>query len=366
MNKVIILNKGYNIEGGVEKFVRDTCMYNKSDEIIVQTIARDAKKQVTITENTKIIEHGLFFEKYSVRFSLSFLISAFYTLNRADKIILHSPDPLSFLVVFLRGLFDKNIFTKTYIYVHNQIHKGKPFSGIVSKLNGYLLSKAHTVMFSSPNLCTSVRRITNIRRAKVVPLGVNLKNIEKRRAEKRDCEKLRIVYVGRLEQVKGVDILIDAISLIPLANDKLKLKIVGDGSMKKTLQSFAANRGLGCVEFSGRVPDEVRDATMKESDVLVLPSIHVGEGFGYVCLEAMSQGCCCITTELGTGTSFVNLDGHTGIVVGSNDARQLCEAILSLYENPDLVRRYQNNSIERVKIFEIEKNIDLFWAVIHE
>jgi glycosyltransferase involved in cell wall biosynthesis len=84
----------------------------------------------------------------------------------------------------------------------------------------------------------------------------------------------------------------------------------------------------------GELPDQAVNAYYKACDIFVLPSHLRSEAFGLVQLEAM----CCkkpvISTELGTGTSFVNINGKTGITVRPNDVESLSKAITYLIDNP--------------------------------
>jgi rhamnosyl/mannosyltransferase len=71
----------------------------------------------------------------------------------------------------------------------------------------------------------------------------------------------------------------------------------------------------------------------------MLPSINPAEAYGLSMIEAMSSGTPVICTELGTGTSFVNRDGETGLVVPPADPGALAGAINRLLENPGEARR---------------------------
>jgi len=85
----------------------------------------------------------------------------------------------------------------------------------------------------------------------------------------------------------------------------------------------------------------------------VLPSIDRGEAFGLVVVEAMACGVPVVTTELGTGTSFHNIDGVTGRVVPPKDEKALANAIAEICEHeykydPQVIRkRAEEFSAER-------------------
>jgi rhamnosyl/mannosyltransferase len=84
------------------------------------------------------------------------------------------------------------------------------------------------------------------------------------------------------------------------------------------------------------VPDAELPAYYAASDIFVLPASERSEAFGAVQLEAMAAGKPVICTELGTGTSYVNVDGETGLVVPARDADALAAAITRLIDDADL------------------------------
>jgi glycosyltransferase involved in cell wall biosynthesis len=84
------------------------------------------------------------------------------------------------------------------------------------------------------------------------------------------------------------------------------------------------------VEFVGEVPDVALRDYYATADVFVLPATVRAEAFGTVLLEAMAMGLPVVSTELGTGTSWVNQDGITGHVVPANSPTALATAIQKL------------------------------------
>jgi rhamnosyl/mannosyltransferase len=99
----------------------------------------------------------------------------------------------------------------------------------------------------------------------------------------------------------------------------------------------------------GFVPDDELLKLYADADVLVLPSIDRGEAFGYVLVEAMAMHTAVISTELGTGTSFVNQDGCTGLVIPPCDVGALVAAIRRLDENRLLLSSFKQQARKRVE-----------------
>jgi rhamnosyl/mannosyltransferase len=118
------------------------------------------------------------------------------------------------------------------------------------------------------------------------------------------------------------------------------LALVGGGGEEADLRALSTSLGLdGRVHFAGSVDDAALLAYYRAADVFVLPSIHPAEAFGLSMIEAMASGTPVVCTELGTGTSFVNRHGETGLVVPPGDATALARAITRLLGDPEERRR---------------------------
>ena len=89
------------------------------------------------------------------------------------------------------------------------------------------------------------------------------------------------------------------------------------------------------VALLGEVTDTEKFKLMSQSRAVILPSNQRSEAFGMVLVEASMMGKAMISTELGTGTSFVNLDGVTGLVVKPDCHTALTDAMNRMLENED-------------------------------
>ena len=116
--------------------------------------------------------------------------------------------------------------------------------------------------------------------------------------------------------------------------------------------------------FAGEVPDEDLPGCYHAADIFVLPANARAEAFGIVLLEAMASGLPCITTEVGTGTSWVVQDGVTGLVVPPRDPQALAGAIQALLDDPQ--RRAAMGHAARARVeaeFTLERMIARVQAV---
>ena len=116
-----------------------------------------------------------------------------------------------------------------------------------------------------------------------------------------------------------------------------RLLIAGSGPMEEEWRALASDLGLkDKAVFLGEVADGDLPALYHGCDVFVLPASERSEAFGLVQVEAMMSGRPVVSTELGTGTSFVNVHGETGFVVPPRDVNRLGEAVTTLLHDVNL------------------------------
>lgn len=148
-----------------------------------------------------------------------------------------------------------------------------------------------------------------------------------------------LIFVGALTPwhfYKGVDVLLSAFASAQKKCDRLKLMIVGGGSMLNHYRQLAeVTCKNGNVVFTGRVADELLPSLYAASDFAVLPSINSSEGFGLALLEAMASGKAVIGSNVG-GVPDVIEDWKTGVLVAAGDTDALADRIRTLYADDEL------------------------------
>ena len=148
-----------------------------------------------------------------------------------------------------------------------------------------------------------------------------------------------ILYLGRLEEGKGVSVLMNAYKKI--RNPDNKLVIAGEGSLKHELKFLASTLGIQDeVRFPGFVSREDFVVYYSISNVFVLPSITMPTGkepWGLVVNEAFNQGLPVVTTDaVGAAAGGLVKDGINGLIVRERDEEQLAEAIEKILYKDDL------------------------------
>jgi rhamnosyl/mannosyltransferase len=203
-----------------------------------------------------------------------------------------------------------------------------------------VLDRASVIMTDSPQYIEHSEFLRSRRKkCVVVPLGIELDRFGGSESVDTAAAGLRarygsphVLFVGRFRYYKGLDVLLQAMPAV-----RGRLVLVGGGPEEPRLRSECSRLGLGDrVVFAGSVGDVALRAHYRAADVFVLPSTHRSEVFGLVMVEAQASGKPVVSTELGTGTSFVNQHGETGLVVPPRDPAALAAALNRLLAYPGL------------------------------
>ena len=149
-----------------------------------------------------------------------------------------------------------------------------------------------------------------------------------------DADRPTLLFVGRLEQRKGLEPLIRAFTLLKAERPDLRLLVVGDGPERQRCQELLPTRLRADVVFLGRVADEDLPGCYAAADLYVSPALG-GESFGIVLLEAMAAGRAVVASDL-PGYRSVVTDGVEGRLVPPGDPSALATAIGALLDNPSL------------------------------
>ncbi len=172
----------------------------------------------------------------------------------------------------------------------------------------------------------------------IITRGVNDQTFRPRKADENLKKQLKIkenekiiLFVGRLDQVKGVDYLIPAAKKIVSKYDHVRFFIVGDGSLKAKYEDEA--KEFDKIQFLG-FRDDIPDL-MNIADMFVLTSLS--EGACNVVLEASASGLPVIATKVGEVPQII-LDGKTGILIDPKDVNSLHNSIKIMLEDPKLCK----------------------------
>jgi glycosyltransferase involved in cell wall biosynthesis len=140
----------------------------------------------------------------------------------------------------------------------------------------------------------------------------------------------RLLYVGRLDPSKGVDVVVAALPAVLRQHPGTRLDIVGDGEAREALRQQAAELGVHqAVRFLGRrTQAELHDELYPAATVIVVPSVFA-DNFPTVCLEGLAAGRPIVGTRVG-GIPEIIQPGTTGALVPPGEAKALAVAISNL------------------------------------
>ena len=189
---------------------------------------------------------------------------------------------------------------------------------------------------------------------KVIPNGVNVGRYQRAVPIARwhdGCPN--ILFVGRLEDRKGLPHLLKAFRLIRKGGVECRLLVVGSGPQEREARRYVMTRGLQNVEFLGRVSDAEKAQLFKSADVFVSPATG-RESFGIVLLEAMAAGTPIVCSDI-HGYKGVVQRGRQALLVEPRDAKGLAAAISELLADPALRAQMGAAGQERAEQFSWEK-----------
>ena len=191
----------------------------------------------------------------------------------------------------------------------------------------------------------------------VVPIGVSVNPLS---VVPQKESNPTFVFIGRLKRHKLPDHAIVAFSLIKKQIPDAKLWVIGDGYMRKELQSkFTTND----VTFYGRVDSELKYELLSRAHVVLVPAIR--EGWGLVVTESNSMGTPVVAYNVpGLRDSVIN--GQTGILVGENSPEKLASSAVSLLRNRDLLHTLSSNALSHSRQFRWDHSAEIFEKMIIE
>lgn len=279
-------------------------------------------------------------------------------LDADSDVIVNNLSLLSLLYVTLARIFGRRVvfYLGSDPKLSMVLRKGSFYGRMASRLNCLVLpvtlKLAHGVLVrGQTTFAQAIRWNKNVILSN--PL-ISYKHFRKSidGQDKKDDDSLVLLFVGKLEENKGVHILIDALKIILekySSNDKLiKLHIVGNGPMENELRLLARNYGIADkVSFHGFVDDADKLRHLfTMSSVFVVPTLY-HEGFPRVIDEAMASGVPVIASRIG-GMKDGLKDGEVFFVEPGN-INELADAVLKIITDETLRKNLQESAKKRAE-----------------
>lgn len=310
---------------------------------------------------------------------ITYVISLFFNLIRIMRrykiqiIHAHSVIPTGFMASIVSKIMHKPLFITVHGMDINNFENSRIFNYfIASSLNSSFksiavsedLGKKMRLMVNDKNKIMVIRNAVDTDRFNPTRnTGIREKfNIKD--------EDILILFVGYLDEFKGIFELVNVFSQINAANKNVKLMMVGPGPKKEDLLKILTEMGIkNDVIFTGMVEHHTIHRYYQAADIFVLPSYTEGGGPPLVVMEAMACGLPIIVTNVG-GMSEGIEDGVNGFIVSPKNVEELTKKLDFLIENEDLRKKFGNNSLKKIgeysTIFgkKTEKLINLYESQI--
>lgn len=264
----------------------------------------------------------------STGFSLDALPLFRELASQADIVHYQFPWPFMDMLHFCSGHGKPSVVSYQSDIVRQSLLKT-----IYAPLMRRFLATADRIVVTSPNLAASSGALQSVLpKVVVIPIGLDetlyprVSPVSRSVADR--LPERYLLFVGVLRYYKGLHILIEAAALA-----RVPVVIAGDGPMGEELRTLAKRRSSADVTFIESVTENDKVALLASCDAFVFPSHLRSEAYGIALVEAAMMGKPMISCEIGTGTSYVNLDGETGLVVAPNDPQALAGAMRRIWND---------------------------------
>ena len=187
----------------------------------------------------------------------------------------------------------------------------------------------------------------------LIPNGIHMMEIDRERKRTAKVSG-RILFVGRLEPMKGVDTLLEAFAQV-VKRGKIDafLQIVGDGSQARSLRRLAKQlKVLDRTTFRGYVPHA--DVYREYAQAPVFCGLSRSEALGNVFLEAQAAGCAVVASKIG-GIPDIVKDGETGLLVKPDSVKAAADCLEQLLDDMQLRDHLSKAAIQHARDFDWSK-----------
>jgi rhamnosyl/mannosyltransferase len=266
--------------------------------------------------------------------------------SNMDVVIYHFPWP--FADVLHQAVRPK---VPSIMLYHSDIVRQRLLGAVYAPLMRRTLRLMSAVIATSPSYARTSPILTEpwlMDKVQVIPLGIEdalssaeLDSTVFQRLGLREDEPF-FLFVGVHRYYKGLHTLIQAAKAV-----QGRIVIAGSGGEQAALQAMAERLNAKNVLFAGHVSDDEKHALLKRCRAFVLPSHLRSEAYGMVLVEAAMFGRPMVSCEIGTGTSFVNAHGESGLVVPPEDPDALSEALNTLLADAHLADELGNGARDR-------------------
>ncbi len=351
--------------GGVEQVIRQMCVGTGRIGVTntVLTLTRQQSNLDFEFQGHRVRRLPLDLEIASNGMSMA----AFGELKRlaadADVVHYHFPWPFADLTHFMARIDKPSVVT-----YHSDIVRQKMLLKLYQPLKHRFLQSVDAIVATSPNYMASSAVLDRYRdKTRIITYGLDKSIYPEPQQDRLDHWRKQVgdkffLFVGVLRYYKGLHILLDA-----MAKHDYPVVIVGAGPIETELKEHAQRLNLHHVHFVGAVDDADKVALLTLSYALAFPSHLRSEAFGISLLEGAMFGKPMISSEIGTGTTYINVDQVTGVVVPPSDPDAFGAAMKYLWDHPEQAKAMGKRAAQRYEdMFTADRMAHSYNALYHE
>lgn len=358
--KILQLGKFYPLIGGIEKVEFSLLKGLSSRGIRCDMLCAnlDGKdKVIKINDNANLILCNSLTKIFATVISPSMVIKLRKICKEYDIIHIHHPDPMACLALYLSGYKGKVV-----LHWHSDIIKQKRLLKLFKPLQKWLIKRADIIVGTSPIYIKESPFLTKVQnKITSIPIAVGDMNcnLDEVNIIKNKYPNKKIIFsLGRLVEYKGFEYLIEAAKKL---GDDYVVLIGGSGPLKEKLNRLIKAYNLEeNVKLIGYIKDKDVPNFFCACDIFCFPSIYKTEAFGLVQIESMLFGKPIVATRIpGSGVSWVNKHGVSGLNVPICNSDELANAILYIMSNNDTYMKFSKNARKRYyELFTMDMMID--------
>ncbi len=342
--KILHIYKAYYPEsiGGIEKFIYSlsTALHSAGIENSIVTTTKSKQQRQEKVGACAVHYFPSNLEIASCPMSISMLRNFRQLANKFDLLHYHFPWPFADMLHLTAGL-DK----PTVITYHSDIVKQRWLKHAYTPFMQRFLQSVDTIVATSNNYLQSSPILKEHKdKTIVIPMGLDHSLYPNPEDEtitkwKQQLGENFFLFVGVLRYYKGLEFLLEAVN-----DSSLPLVIIGSGPEEVKLKKIVAEKNIKNVRFVGQVSEVDKIAMYKLCRAVIAPAHLRSEAFCLSLLEGLLFNKPLISTDIGTGTSFVNKHGKSGLVVKAKEPLAMRQAMLALQNDEGLYQKLQQGA----------------------
>lgn len=354
--------------GGIEQFINQIARGATKLGVETDVLSLTTDSDTRTIEIDGYLAHRarLNFQIASTGFSASAFLRFSQLAQKADIIHYHFPWPFMDMVHFAT-----RVKKPTLVTYHSDIIRQEHLLKLYRPLKRKFLASVDHIVASSPNYLASSDVLEKFSdKVSLISYGLDKTTYPQPMPDRLKFWRDKLghkffLFIGVLRYYKGLHILIEAAQ-----GTDYPIVIVGAGPIEQQLKEQVAQLGLRNIHFLGYQSDEDKVALLMLCYAMVFPSHLRSEAFGISLLEGAMYGKPMISSEIGTGTTFINIGDDTGLVVPPSDPAALRQAMHYLWEHPkeaiEMGRRAEGRYWQHFTAEQMVKSyVDLYGELIN-